>query len=91
MRIRIGQPYQAAELGDRDHFLTARWILFSVQGARQRYARACHQPWPLRRAEVVTLDDALLTAAGLPLAEGEPVIHYSAGVDVRIGLPETYR
>ena len=35
VRIRVGAPYQAAELGERDHFLTARWILFSVLAGRQ--------------------------------------------------------
>jgi uncharacterized protein len=89
--LRIGEPYAAAELDDLDHFLTARWILFSVHGSRHRFARACHQPWPLHRAEVTGLDDQLIAAADLPQPQGEPLVHYSPGVDVRIGLPETYR
>ena len=88
VRIRAGAPFAAGELGDRDHFLTARWILFSVHGARARFARACHQPWPLHRAQLLDLDDGLVTAAGLPRPDGEPLIHYSPGVDVRIGRPE---
>jgi uncharacterized protein YqjF (DUF2071 family) len=88
VRIRIGEPFRAAELDERDHFLTARWILFSVAGSRQRFARACHQPWPLHRAEALTVDDRLVTAAGLPQPQGPPLVHYSPGVDVRIGLPE---
>jgi uncharacterized protein YqjF (DUF2071 family) len=87
-RIGIGAPYDPAELSDRDHFLTARWILFSVSGDRHRLARACHQPWPLRRAEVRAIDDRLIRAAGLPSAQGEPLAHYSPGVDVTIGRPE---
>jgi hypothetical protein len=90
-RIRIGRRYAPGELGDRDHFLTARWILFSVHGVRARFARACHQPWPLHRARLLDLDDGLVTAAGLPRPDGEPLIHYSPGVDVRIGRPESYR
>jgi uncharacterized protein YqjF (DUF2071 family) len=88
-RIRVGDPFAPGELGDRDHFLTARWILFSVHGARARFARACHQPWPLHRAQLLDLDDGLVAAAGLPRPDGEPLIHYSPGVDVRIGRPET--
>jgi uncharacterized protein YqjF (DUF2071 family) len=91
VRIRIGAPFAPGELGDRDHFLTARWILFSVHGTRARFARACHQPWPVHRARLLDLDDGLVAAAGLPRPEGEPLIHYSPGVDVRIGRPETYR
>jgi uncharacterized protein len=88
--VSIGAPYRAGELTDRDHFLTARWLLFSVAGARQRYARACHQPWPLHHARAALVDDRLIAAAGLPPPLGDPLVHYSPGVDVRIGLPERY-
>ncbi len=91
VRIRVGAPYQTAELGDRDHFLTARWVLFSVLAGRQFFARAQHPPWPLHRAEALTVDDGLVAAAGLPAPRGEPLVHYSPGVDVRIGRPERYR
>ncbi len=91
VRIRVGAPYQNAELGDRDHFLTARWVLFSVLAGRQFFARAEHPPWPLHRAEALTVDDGLIAAAGLPGPRGEPLVHYSPGVDVRIGRPERYR
>jgi hypothetical protein len=36
------------------------------------------------------VDDHLLTAAGLPVPEGEPLVHYSPGVDVAIGRPEPF-
>jgi hypothetical protein len=88
VKISIGNPYAPDELGERDHFLTARWILFSVSGSRYRFARACHQPWPLHRAEALSLNDGLVQAAGLPAPQGEPLVHYSPGVDVRIGRPE---
>jgi uncharacterized protein YqjF (DUF2071 family) len=88
VRIRIGDRLGADELGERDHFLTARWILFSVLRTRRRLARACHQPWPLHRAQVLDCDDRLIAAAGLPQPSGEPLVHYSPGVDVRIGRPE---
>jgi hypothetical protein len=87
-RISRGRPYQAGELAERDHFLTARWLLFSNSGNRMRLARASHRPWPLFHADVLELDDSLLTAAGLPPPQGAPLVHYSPGVDVRIGRPE---
>jgi len=91
VRIHVGAPYQNAGLGDRDHFLTARWVLFSVLAGRQFFARAEHPPWPLHRAEALTVDDGLVAAAGLPAPRDEPLVHYSPGVDVRIGRPERYR
>ncbi len=89
-RVVIGDRFSPADLGERDHFLTARWILFSHSGTRLRFARAAHPPWPLHRATVTGLDDGLIQAAGLPPPQGDPLVHYSPGVDVRIGRPEKY-
>jgi uncharacterized protein YqjF (DUF2071 family) len=43
-----------------------------------------HEPWPLHRAAVRRLDGNLIEAAGLPVPEGEPVVHWSPGVQTRI-------
>lgn len=86
--VRPGAAFAAEELTGFDHYLTARWILFSVLAGRLFLARACHQPWPLQRADVLRLDDHLIEAGGLPAPAGPPVVHYSPGVDVAIGLPE---
>lgn len=88
VQISVGDRLSTTELGERDHFLTARWILFSVSGRRYRLARASHQPWPLVRARPQVVDDHLIAAAGLPQPTGEPLVHYSPGVSVRIGRPE---
>ena len=92
--VEIGAPFGADELTDFDHFVTARWTLFSVGGARgqfRRYAHAQHGVWPLRRAVVRELDDQLVTDTGLPAPHGDPLAHYSPGVEVRIGPPRRYR
>ena len=86
--VSIGDRYADSELDERDHFLTARWILFSIAGTRYRSARACHDPWPLYRATANRVDDRLIAAAGLPAPAGPPLVHYSPGVDVTIGRPE---
>jgi uncharacterized protein len=99
--VDIGTPYQPAELTQRDHFLTARWRLFSSSdlatavgrgslshGATwQRFGDAEHEPWVLHRATARVIDDHLVAAAGLPQPNDEPLVHYSPGVDVRIGRP----
>jgi uncharacterized protein YqjF (DUF2071 family) len=72
--------------GDHRDDLTR--MLFSNAGGRPISARACHQPWPLHRARAQILEDNLLTTAGLPVPRGEPLVHYSPGVDVAIGRPE---
>lgn len=86
--IDIGSPYSPDELHPLDHFLTARWVLFSVRGRRQSFAVAFHQPWPLHRATATHWRDELIGAAGLPAPTAPPLVHYSPGVSVRIGLPQ---
>jgi uncharacterized protein YqjF (DUF2071 family) len=86
--VDIGEPYAAGELTALDHWLTARFLLFSMTGRRQRIARASHRPWPLHRATARAWRDELVAAAGLPAPAEPPVVHYSPGVDVRVGRPE---
>ncbi len=88
VRVRVGEAFADDELHELDHFLTARWVLFSGSGGRRRFARACHGPWPLHRADALQVEDGLVAAAGLPVPAGTPLVHYSPGVDVRIGRPE---
>ncbi len=93
VRIEIGPRFEAHELTDRDHFLTARWRLFSVGGRRQRwrrFANARHEPWPLHHAAVQVLDDHFVEAAGLPKPTAPALAHYSPGVDVKISRPYRY-
>jgi uncharacterized protein YqjF (DUF2071 family) len=88
--IEIGDPYEPSELRDLDHLLTAKWILFSASGSRRRFARAWHAPWPLHHAKALECHDELVEAAGLPTPHGDPLVHYSPGVEVRIGRPERH-
>jgi uncharacterized protein YqjF (DUF2071 family) len=84
LRVRVGDAVEAEPL---DHFLTARWALHSSFYGGTAYAPIDHQPWPLRRAELLELDDGLIAASGLPAPEGPPRVLHSTGVDVRIGRP----
>jgi uncharacterized protein len=83
----------AVEPGDPiaapDHLLTSltgRWRAYTSVGGRTFPVPVEHEPWPLRAASIVSLDESLSAAVGLALA-GEPLVHYSDGVDARIGLP----
>jgi uncharacterized protein YqjF (DUF2071 family) len=86
--IEIGAPYDAVELRDLDHFLTARWRLFAFFGRRLGYASVWHLPWPLHSARVVKLDQDLFQVAGLPAPQGDPLVHYSPAIDVRVSAPK---
>ena len=83
--VEVDGPLEADELGELDHFLTARHVLYTLVAGRLVYAHAEHPPWPLTRARIVDLEENLVQAAGLPAPQGEPLVHHSPGVPVRIG------
>jgi uncharacterized protein len=87
VHVEIGDPFRSAELSELDHFLTARWALFSAPRSGLHHARAFHEPWPLHRAKVVGLHDELVAASGLSQPTGPPLAHWSPRVTVRIGWP----
>jgi uncharacterized protein YqjF (DUF2071 family) len=89
VQVRVGEPYAPEELTDRDHYFTARFALWARTRRGLRWTPADHAAWPLHRAELLRLDDSLVTATGLPKPEGEPVLHHSPGVAVRIGRDRT--
>jgi uncharacterized protein len=70
-------------------FLTSRWAMHTRVRGATRYVPNEHEPWPLREAELLTLDDQLIAAAGLPgVASRHPEsVLYSAGVRTAFGMP----
>lgn len=84
--IRPGDPIEPDDL---DHFLSARWGLYSPSRRGVRYAPVDHEPWPLRVGELVRADTSLVEAAGLSRPMGEPHVRCSPGVSVRIGRPRS--
>lgn len=84
--VQMGPPLAEAERDELAHFLTARYRLFTLVAGRLAAAEAEHRPWPLHRAEVLHLDQDLLQHAGLPAPAGDPLVHASPGVPVRIGM-----
>ncbi|MER5971548.1 DUF2071 domain-containing protein [Streptomyces sp. NPDC002055] len=84
--IRLGEP--VAEPTELEHFLTARWGLHNAFFGRSAYLPNTHPRWPLHHAELLTCDEDLIRAAGLPAPTGAPVsVLYSPGVPVRFGRP----
>jgi uncharacterized protein YqjF (DUF2071 family) len=72
--------------GSLEHWLLERYRLFALRGGRLITAEVAHAPWALQetdaRIELNTLDPP-----GIRFAD-EPLIHFSPGVDARIGPPE---
>ncbi len=82
--VEVGERYAPQELDARDHWLTARWRLFTQEPDGIGHQLASHDPWPLHRARVLHLEQDVIQAAGLSAPAGEPRVHWSPGVEVRI-------
>jgi uncharacterized protein YqjF (DUF2071 family) len=99
--IRVGpfsHDFTAGRLDERPDseddlpaFLTARWGLHTRVWGQSLFIPNEHEPWRLRSAQVLLLDDGLLAAAGFPdLAERQPDhVCFAEGVRTRFGLPES--
>lgn len=86
LRVDVGETIDSPT--DLEHFLSARWGLYSAtRRGTLRYAAVDHEQWPLQRATLRHLDDRLVSAAGFGSLTGEPLVMYSPGVKVRVGLP----
>jgi len=85
--VEPGGALRNDELSAVDHFLTDRFVLYSTYGRVPGRAYVEHPPWPLARATVLRLEENLLASAGLPGPVGEPLVHHSPGVPVRISRP----
>ena len=68
-------------------FLTARWALFTRIRGRTLHLRNHHEPWPIYRAALLSLDDTLLDAAGFAGLAGRAPdsVLYSPGVTTWFG------
>ncbi len=87
----IGPPIPPDAVSPLEHFLTARWGLHTELRRGIAYAPVDHPRWPLHRAAPTHVEESLTAAAGLPPPSGDPLVHYSPGVDVRIGTPVLVR
>ncbi|MCU1418033.1 MAG: hypothetical protein JWP32_2207 [Schumannella sp.] len=86
VRARMGAPITTGPLAD---FLTARWGLFTRRAGKTVWLPNAHPPWKLHAAELLALDDELISAAGLPgVVDRRPdSVLYSPGVTTTFGRP----
>jgi uncharacterized protein len=86
--VRVGEP--VLEPTALDVWLTARWGLHHSTLGRTWWTPNHHEPWPLRAAESLEVEDDLLAAAGFDVA-GEPPVHvrFSSGVRTVFGWPRS--
>src|SRR5436305_2048906 len=77
-------PVPPAQPGTLEHFLIERYLLYAVANDRLYQGQVHHNPYPLQSAEIHSLDEQLLAAAGLARPDTAPLAHFARGVDVEI-------
>jgi uncharacterized protein YqjF (DUF2071 family) len=85
MSVRVGPPVDATPF---ENFLTARWRFHLGLPGLTVTIPLSHDRWPLHSAELLSLDDQLIGAAGLHApTTAPPSVLYAPRVDGRLGLP----
>ncbi|WP_156688774.1 YqjF family protein [Mycobacterium sp. Marseille-P9652] len=72
-------------------WLTARWGAHTRKAGRTWWVPNEHDPWPLRAADVVGLDDELVDAAGVRRCGERLRALYSPAMRTRFGRPSVVR
>jgi uncharacterized protein YqjF (DUF2071 family) len=67
--------------------LTGRWRAFTRVAGQLLVVPVEHEPWPLRSAGVVSLEETLFANAGLTAPMPPALVHYSDGVDAVLASP----
>src|SRR4051794_39885285 len=74
-----------------DVFLTGRWHTYAIRAGVIGRFDIEHDPWPLHRGTLIAGDEHMIEQLGLPRPDDGPIVHYSPGVDVRVGWPAPRR
>jgi len=81
---KIGKRLPRSEPGSLEFFLTERYCLFAEHDDEIYQARIHHQPWPLRSAELISLESSMIESHGLPTPKEDPHLHYCEELSVDI-------
>ncbi len=87
LRLERGPALDGEEVSELEVFLVGRWRAFTHIFGRLALVPVEHEPWPLARARVVELRDELVADVGLPPPRDPPLVHFSPGVEVAVGVP----
>lgn len=88
-----GERFEA-EPGTLPFFLTERYRFYTESrprgghvpgGGTLYYGDIGHEPWPLYEATADIRENGLFAANGFDEPDGDPVLHYSPGIDVTAG------
>ena len=81
---KVGETISFSHPGSLEFFLTERYCLYSEDDGNLYRARIHHQPWPLQKAKLISLESSMIESQGLPTHKGDPLLHYCEELDVEI-------
>lgn len=87
LTVQIGDPIPESQRSALDDWLTGRWRAFTGKGQVRACVNVEHEPWPLHTAAITHCSGGLVAATGVPAPAGEPLVHFSPRVDVRLDRP----
>jgi uncharacterized protein YqjF (DUF2071 family) len=81
----VRSPVEPARIGTLEYFLAERYLLYSLSRSGALFKGMVHHtPYPLQSAEVLSLEESTLQAAGIDRPKTKPIAHYARGVDVEV-------
>ncbi|HEV3474686.1 MAG TPA: DUF2071 domain-containing protein [Actinomycetota bacterium] len=83
----LGQPVPETEVSPLEHFVTARWVLYGGVPSVRTAILTEHPRWVFRRATINRLEQTVTKVDGLPPLGDPAMVHFSEGVDARLGWP----
>jgi uncharacterized protein len=84
LRAAPAGPVRTAQPGSLEFFLLERYILYALRKTQLYQGRVHHSSYPIQSAKLLSLDETLISAAGLARPETAPLAHFSSGVDVEV-------
>jgi len=84
---RVPSDPKPSEPGTLQHFLLERYFLFVQRGGKVLTGQVHHSPYEAAPAELLRLEESLVSANGLSVSGPPALSHYSPGVDVEVFGP----
>ena len=73
----IGESFEA-QSGSLDHWLTARYALYTASPAGQIFQGDIeHDPWTLRNAQAILHENSMTGGLGIELPDEPPILHFA--------------
>lgn len=84
LALEVGPRIEPSDMTPLDHFLTARWTFYGSLHGRVYRGQITHDPWRLHRARLLHCDPGLVENCGVPVPDGDPIVHHAEALDVRM-------